>query len=321
MSSGGTVLVLAGRFDPTADLVVEELNRRAVPVFRADLAGFPQELVLDATMGPSGWRGTLRSRSRTLCLEAVRSVYYRRPARPRVAEGMPGAARAVAAAEARRGFGGLLLSLPCRWLPPPGPAADAEYKPLQLRLAAEAGLSVPRTLITNDPEAAARFSGTLDGPLLYKPFSQVRGTVDGRTAAVYASLVPPGMLPHPDIGTTAHLFQEWVPKAYDVRLTAVAEKLFGAEIHTTSESGHVDWRRDYASHTYRICTPPPEVVRGVHRLLERLALPYGAFDFVVTPEGSWRFLEVNPSGQFGFVEQATGLPITAAIADYLEAEK
>ncbi|MFI2431507.1 hypothetical protein [Streptomyces sp. NPDC018693] len=39
---------------------------------------------------------------------------------------------------------------------------------------------------------------------------------------------------------------------------------------------------------------------------------------MASPQGDWRFLEVNPSGQYGFIEQATGLPITSAICDYLE---
>ncbi|SCF90374.1 MULTISPECIES: hypothetical protein [unclassified Streptomyces] len=56
-------------------------------------------------------------------------------------------------------------------------------------------------------------------------------------------------------------------------------------------------------------------------MLNRLGLPYGAFDFVVTPEDEWVFLEVNPSGQYGFIEVATGLSITAAIADYLEGKE
>ncbi|WP_331765738.1 hypothetical protein [Embleya sp. NBC_00896] len=60
------------------------------------------------------------------------------------------------------------------------------------------------------------------------------------------------------------------------------------------------------------------MTRGVLAMLDVLGLPYGAFDFVITPTGEWVVLEVNPSGQYGLVEQATGLPITAAIADYLE---
>ncbi|WP_405610037.1 ATP-grasp ribosomal peptide maturase [Streptomyces sp. NBC_01511] len=319
MTDAGTVLVLAGRFDPTADLAIEELNRRAVPVFRADVSEFPAGLALAASLTGDGWRGTLGNGRRTLQLEGVRSVYCRRPTRPRFPEGMSADARKVAEREARLGFGGLLTALPCRWLSPPGNAADAEHKPLQLRIAAESGLSVPRTLITNDPDAAKRFADDI-GRLVYKPFYPVRGIVDGSTAAVYTSIVDPRFLPHPDIATTAHLFQEWVPKAHEVRLTAVGDRLFAAEIHADSERGHVDWRSDYESHTYRVCEPPVEVAAGVNRMLDRLGLPYGAFDFVVTPECEWIFLEVNPSGQYGFIEVATGLPITAAIADYLEGE-
>ncbi|WP_406277267.1 ATP-grasp ribosomal peptide maturase [Embleya sp. NBC_00896] len=314
----GHVLVLSGRFDPTADLVVEELNRRTVPVFRADLAEFPMELSLAASFDGTAWSGTLRNDRRELDLAEVRSVYYRRPTRPRFPAGMSVPALRVAEREARLGFGGLLAALPCRWLPPPGRAADAEYKPLQLRVAVECGMRVPRTLITNDPAAARAFAAEVAGPVMYKPFGPVRGVVDGRSVAVYASVVDPAALDEPAIATTAHLFQEAVPKAYECRLTVVAGRVFATEIHAGSDAARVDWRRDYDHLTYKICDPPPEVTRGVLAVLDRLGLPYGAFDFVVTPTGEWVMLEVNPSGQYGFVEQATGLPITAAIADYLE---
>ncbi|WP_410097110.1 MvdC/MvdD family ATP grasp protein [Streptomyces sp. Isolate_219] len=114
------VLILAGRFDPTCDLVVEELNRRAVPVFRADTAEFPLRLTLAASLSGNRWHGTLNNDRRTLDLAWVRSVYYRRPTRPKFPQQMTAEARKVAETEARWGFGGLLTALPCRWLPPPG---------------------------------------------------------------------------------------------------------------------------------------------------------------------------------------------------------
>ncbi|MCX4749652.1 ATP-grasp ribosomal peptide maturase [Kitasatospora sp. NBC_01287] len=321
MPVSGSVLVITGSFDPTADLVIEELARRAVPVFRADMAWFPSSLTLAASLEGLGWRGTLATDQRSLDLSNVRSVYYRRPTAPEFPDDMPPEARAVAMAEARRGFGGLLAALPCPWLPPPGRAADAEYKPLQLRVAAEVGLHVPRTLITNDPAAASRFADRLGSPVVYKPFSPIRGTLDGRSVAVYANVLRPDDLPHPDIATTAHLFQEWIPKVHEVRLTVVGDRLFAAEIHAGSAAGHVDWRSDYESLTYRMCDPPAAVGTSVRRLLARLGLNFGAFDFIVSPSGEWWFLEVNPNGQWGFIEQATGLPITAAICDYLEGNR
>ncbi|MER7751499.1 hypothetical protein [Kitasatospora sp. NPDC097643] len=135
---------------------------------------------------------------------------------------------------------------------------------------------------------------------------------------MYASLLAHDDIGHPSIASTAHLFQEWVPKAHEVRLTAVGGRLFAAEIHANSDAARVDWRSDYDSLSYQVCEPPVAVAQGARRMIGQLGLPYGAFDFVVSPSGEWTFLEVNPNGQYGFIEQATGLPITAAICDYLE---
>ncbi|MEU9337903.1 MvdC/MvdD family ATP grasp protein [Streptomyces sp. NPDC048290] len=88
MPETGQILVLAGRFDPTCDLVTSELNRRGVPVFRADMADFPLRLTLAASLDGDRWNGTLASDRRTLDLASVRSVYYRRPTRTRLPDGM-----------------------------------------------------------------------------------------------------------------------------------------------------------------------------------------------------------------------------------------
>ncbi|WP_327224892.1 MvdC/MvdD family ATP grasp protein [Streptomyces platensis] len=132
---------------------------------RADMAEFPLRLTLAASLSGNRRHGTLNNDRRTLALASVRSVYHRRPTRPRSPEQMTAGARKVAENEARWGCGGLLTALPCRWLPPPGRAADAEYKPLQLRVAADLGRNVPRTL--NGPVSRARSVTTekkLSGP-------------------------------------------------------------------------------------------------------------------------------------------------------------
>ncbi|MEE4593952.1 RimK domain-containing protein [Streptomyces sp. DSM 41524] len=120
------------------------------------------------------------------------------------------------------------------------------------------------------------------------------------------------------IDTTAHLFQAWVDKAYEVRLTVVGDRLFPAEVHAGSDAAHTDWRSDYRSLTYRIGTAPPNVVEGVRRYMDRLDLRFAAFDFVVSPDGVWTYLEANPCGQWDWIEHATGLPIAQAIADELQ---
>jgi glutathione synthase/RimK-type ligase-like ATP-grasp enzyme len=64
---------------------------------------------------------------------------------------------------------------------------------------------------------------------------------------------------------------------------------------------------------------PPEVQERCVRLVEKLELCYGAIDLIPTPDGRYVFIEINPSGQYLWIENETGLPITAAICDLLMA--
>jgi glutathione synthase/RimK-type ligase-like ATP-grasp enzyme len=115
-----------------------------------------------------------------------------------------------------------------------------------------------------------------------------------------------------------HLFQEWVPKAYEVRLTVVDGRFFASRIDAGSSAGYTDWRADYDALTYTAIETPAFVRSRVATFLDHLHLRFGALDFVVAPDGEWWFLECNPNGQWAWIEEATGLPIAAAIADALE---
>ncbi len=94
--------------------------------------------------------------------------------------------------------------------------------------------------------------------------------------------------------------------------------MLAAAIHAGSKAAHEDWRRDYGALTYTTTTVPEDVVVGMRRLMARLQLRYGAADFIVAPHGRWTFLEVNPCGQWDWIQEATGLPIVEAIADELQ---
>ncbi|MGH3992456.1 MAG: ATP-grasp ribosomal peptide maturase [Pseudonocardiaceae bacterium] len=319
MPADRPVLVLTQRMDATADLVIEELHRRGVPVVRLDTGDFPQRMRLAARLR-DGWAGTLAGATRSLHLDAVRSVYYRRPTMIRMSDRIPEAALVRAREEARRGLGGVLAGLRC-WINHPFDVAAAEFKPVQLAAARTAGLTVPETLITNDPAEIRAFAADCGGRIVVKPLS-APDPYDVRKAdlkMVYTTLVPESDIGDPAVALTATMFQQWVPKRAEVRLTAVDGALFAAEITTASPRGLVDWRSDYASLSYRTVDVPDGIRAAVLRLLGRFGLRYAAMDFIVTPDGEWVFLEVNPSGQWAWIEQETGLPLTAAIANALEA--
>lgn len=311
-----TVLVLTHWFDPTADAVVEELNRREVPVFRYNPGDFPQRTALAATLD-GGWTGSLRTDTRALDLADVGCVYYRRPTTFEFPDKMSAPERKWAAREARMGLGGVLAALP-RWLNHPADMARAEYKPVQLAAATAAGLRVPDTVVTNDIDAARSFVAA-SGRVIYKPLSGGGVAEDSTYRLIYATIVDPEELDE-SVTRTAHLFQAWVPKDHEVRLTVIDEHFHAARIDARSEAGAIDWRSDYEHLDYCITDVPTDVRRATLALMRTVRLRFGTLDFVVTPEGDWVFLEVNPNGQWAWIEEETGLPIAASIADALTKE-
>ncbi|MGH3568583.1 MAG: ATP-grasp ribosomal peptide maturase [Pseudonocardia sp.] len=315
-----TVLVLTRSTDATASQVARELERRRVSVLRADVGEFPLEMTMTADTTPRGdWRGVITlSSGESVQLDEIDAIYYRRPTRFRLPADLPADQQRFARAEARRALAGLLLALPVRWLSHPSRVADAELKPLQLQVAAQCGLRVPRTILTSDAAAVRQFAKQLGGPVIYKPLSAPSVPTRDGLKLVYTTQVDPELLDPQDIALTASLFQELVPKHHEVRLTVVDHQFFAAAIHADSPQARLDWRSDYGSLRYETVDVPVNVRRGVSRLLQRLDLPFGALDFAVTPDGEWIFLEINANGQWAWIEDQTGLPVTSAIVDYLE---
>ncbi|MBX6765597.1 MAG: hypothetical protein IRY90_00300 [Actinomadura rubrobrunea] len=299
-----TVLVVTSPDDHTADLIVSELLSRGENVMRLDPGSGFVELEAELTAGQ--WRNTVRDEHRTFRLEDVVSVLWRWPTPP---AGHPPIVdpdrRTWAAREDAAALFGILRSLPVRWINHPDRVAAANWKPVQLTAAADAGLTVPPTLITTSGELARRWAARRD--VLYKAF-HAQGVDD--CEMVMATPVDPHELP-PELGA-ASMFQEIIGGA-QVRATFVGDDAFAVII---SGAERIDWRGD-PDVTYTITDVPPLVHARVRRYMDRFELEYGAFDFVVEPGGDWVFLECNPLGMYGFVEIATGLPITTAIATRL----
>ncbi|MCX4550211.1 ATP-grasp ribosomal peptide maturase [Streptomyces sp. NBC_01267] len=315
------ILVIAARDDWPTDRVIKILGERGARVFRMDTADFPQHLGVAARIDQAAtWHGELATDSRTVDLADIDAVYFRAPGGFSFPEDMSGPERRFAAAQARAGLGGVITALEgCRWVSNPAAMARAEYKPVQLAAAREAGLRIAPTLITNRPESVRAFAAEARGPIVCKPVASPVFIEGNQLKAVYSKrLDADGLTDLRGIESTAHLFQAWADKAYEVRLTVVGNRMFAAEIHAGSDAAYEDWRTDYASLTYAATDTPADVASGVRRLLDMLHLRYAALDFVVSPAGEWTFLEANPCGQWDWIAHATDLPIAEAIADELQ---
>jgi ATP-grasp ribosomal peptide maturase len=310
-----TVLILAAEFDISADQMILALRDREVPVCRVDTAWFPAGLHIEAQLQGGYWRGRLRTPGRDIDLAGLRSIWYRSPTTFQFPPELSDAERHHAFLEAKYGLGGVLSSLPVLWVNHPARTAAAS-KPVQLSTAARCGLAVPDTLITNGPEAVRRFARC--GATVTKMLGANHIAEEGTRKVTFTRLLNDDDLADlRGINVTTHQFQRWAPKQHDARVVAIGDKLFAFAIHAGNAVSYIDFRADYDALDYEQVELTAEVSEGIKSFLSALGLTYGALDFVVSPEGSYTFLECNAGGQFGWLEARTGAPLTAALADLL----
>lgn len=203
-----------------------------------------------------------------------------------------------------------------RWVNRPEPQRKINYKPAQLNLAKRVGFRVPRTEITNDPDVVAEMIGQY-GKVIYKNLS---GFVFSDQTGILTSLVTQQQVREQaaSICRAPGIYQEFVEKSFEVRVTSVGNRHFAARIETPQHGpARIDWRHAHSEDIFRSYSVPAEVEEMIRRYLDEAELRYGAFDFIVTPGGEWVFLECNPAGQFLWIEHTLGYPISQAIAEEL----
>jgi glutathione synthase/RimK-type ligase-like ATP-grasp enzyme len=285
-----------------------------------DSSSFPVGTNLTARSDDGIWRSRICGEGIDLPIDEVKCIWLCHPAPFQFHPGMTSDERNFASREAEMALGGLLRTLDCLWVNHPEKVVAAEYKPLQLTQAAGVGLNVPRSLVTNDPESVAEFFDQCQGRVVYKTLSG--GDLIGADAMpllVYTSVVERDHLRLTGaLSATPCLFQEHLPKQAELRCTVIGDEVFPVQIESQhAPESTVDWRRGYAHLRYRVYQLPRETREQCLRLTRQLGLVTAALDFVITPDNEHVFLEINPGGQWLWLESETGLPMTEAIADLL----
>jgi glutathione synthase/RimK-type ligase-like ATP-grasp enzyme len=309
------ILAVSHRGDEHARAVLGALARRGAAAELLDLADLPAGGRLALAFGAPGPRRLLLEGQLPIDADRITALWWRRPRPPRPPPGLPAARAERAARHTLAAVAGLVASLEGRALLVNHPWRDdaAGEKVLQLAAAARCGLRVPRTLVTSDPEEAAAFlAATGRGGAVHKAVVAAEG--DWRRTRRVGRRGAAGIR---DLRHAPAILQERVP-GVDVRVTAVGDELFAAEIDARRSSSPDDYRGVERECRFAACRVPAEVRAGLGRLLRALGLRFGAADFRRGPGGAWRFLELNPAGQWLFVEQRTGQPISDAVAALLD---
>lgn len=309
------ILIVSHLGDDHATAVAAELAAAGSPAVMVDTARFPGDMTVELTYANGrAWTGAATVDGARIDLAEVGAVWWRRPQPYEVAPEVTGPEdREFAYQECHAAVSGLWACLDATWMNDPMRDEVASRKAFQLKVASALGLRVPHTLITNGPAAATAFIDAQgDSGTIYKAFLATE-----RAWRETRLLKPEERAQLAAVRYAPVIFQEYVRATVDLRITVVGERIFPAEIVAADGGYPVDFRMTMHEATMGAHVLPDAVAQDLRALMRALGLVYGAIDMRLTPDGEYVFLEVNTAGQWLFIQERTGQPITAAVAAQL----
>lgn len=305
------ILVVSFPGNRHVEAVLEHLHR---PVVVVDVADFPGRMLLEVRFGKADVLSLTSARGVAVRADEVGAVWYRREHAMELDAALTDpTSRLFAWSESSEALTGFWRSLECFWMNPPASDEAGQRKVRQLQVARQVGLSVPETLITNDPALAHDFVLThVPDGVVRKAFRNIAEAPRSTELVTAADLSRMG-----DVRFAPVTFQAYVPAALDLRVIVVEEEVFATAIRSAPEF-RADYRPGLGSAQLSAYELPEDVTAALLALHRRLGLVYGASDFRVTPEGDHVFLEVNPAGEYLFATERTGQPVPQAIAAVLQ---
>ena len=327
------ILVITNKEDVHPTTVIEILNKRNIPVFRLNTECLLTDYDFTWWNSNGSSRFIIKNKltGLTLDIEELTTVWDRRPKLPKKLPFQVSEAINKHNLKEAAGFLRFLRSYICS-VPSIGSILYDEYASSKMEQIAKAilvGFKVPITCFTNRQEEVLAMACNHRELVLKSIASDGIMENDKDTEYVFytqkVSQQDIANAPKEAFTQTVSYVQEYIPKAFELRVTVVAKKVFACKLesqHLADNEGKIDWRQGYEHGLkHEPFDLPDDISEKCIKFLDKMRLNFGAFDFIVTPSGEYVFLECNPNGQWLWIEMETGLKISEAIADALETGK
>jgi hypothetical protein len=308
------VLLISNERDASVDWVVRALRARGIPYLRINTERIERYGV---TVDPATNLWHFSTAKVKYVLDEVKGVWFRRPE-------CSAQVRDAPLTDAEKNFAcgqlqALVLSLSVlgqnKWLNSPHLNLSAESKIRQLWHAKEFGFSVPDSIITNSRSEALKFTRRHSGDVVLKALHAPLITEAGASRFIFTQRLEKGHLEGMQaVEPVPFILQREIHPKIDVRVIVVDNESFSA---AAEPHEFLDWRTGVSKVSFRPHTIPSQLTTQCVQFLRHLGLRFGAFDFALATDGTYYFLELNPNGEWGWLEKTCGLGISNAIAKAL----
>lgn len=322
------VLIVTTTHDVGADFIIKDLRSRpSVQVFRFNTEEYPSKIKITVSHNSRGEINT------TFCFpeqgvlksSEIFSAYYRREAEPELDKLIKRKDdRLFARTEIVGALDTVWDTLDCLWVNHPRYSTSLMTKVAQTHYGGLVGLRVPKTIITSNYNEIIDFYKMCNQNVVIKQLGNARGSQDWIEGRLYTQKIEPEHLKlFKNAKYAPIMMQEAIAKKFELRITVVGDKILPVKIDSQYNTRTMnDWRRGpigkIPHEKFKI---PPIIANKLLRLHKKLNLIYSGTDMIVTPNNKYVLLELNPNGEYVWIEVLTGLPITKAISELLLSER
>lgn len=279
------ILIITNRTDVTTDFIVNELRRRGLAFTRFNTDEYP--INIDGTF-ETGSNNKFNSylyfkdRNKLINLSRINAILYRRPVPPVPDKSISNESiRKFCIDESYDFIRGLWLSIDGFWISSPESIRKAEHKIYQLSFAQKCGFLIPKTIITNTPNDLKRFIETTEQRIIIKPlYSGFIKEEQDEPLMIYTTIIDKTDINEiENISYAPSIFQEYIDKEFDVRVTIVGNTVFSARIDSHNLPQNIpDWRfADLENLDHSIYPLPEEIKYSCLQLVRNLNLEFGGY--------------------------------------------
>jgi len=313
------ILFITSTFDPHVDYLIEQTRH---DFFRLNTDEYLDYHQINFEVTSNSIKSNIINNSGVpFDVKSITSAYYRRPEIPKkIINILDDNIKQLVEAETKEFLRQFYHSYPeIKWLCSPWKIYFARGRLNQLVQAKKMGFKIPQTLFTSSKEELLKFFNKCNQKIIIKTINSgscVKHKDD--LEPIYTEVIDStniDALNFELLKNSPSLFQEFIDAEYELRITSVGIKNFSVKI----TSNITDWRKRDALPSYSTYDLPTAVSEGLSKYLEYYKLNFGCFDLMKGKNGEYYFLELNPNGQWLWLELETGIPIGKSIVDFLEA--
>lgn len=314
------ILLVTSKEDVTTDLVVDKLNISGAEYYRFNTEELCKSI--NVIFEPKIKKLALfdTTKGKLIDLAKVKSVYFRRPKIPCAPADLLISEQHFVMNEIANTLEGIYKYLDDKfWISNVYSIRQAENKLYQQLIANTFGLVTPESIVTNDYGEALKFLQT-NTECIIKPVKSGFVSDELSPKVIFTSLLSKDDTHKLErISECPTYFQKHIKKTADIRVTVVGSSIFSAKIYSQAfEDTRIDWRKgENVNLQYEAIDLGPKMNEACINLIKYLGLQFGALDFILDNEGKYIFLEINPNGQWGWIQFRLGYDISGTIANLL----